>query len=255
MPEEKSEKKVEAIIIEKKMIKEDEGKEYKDRMILRSYSPMILLIPSFITSLACGIAQLIINHRLGGAIDPNALEGTGYMNIIGIVFFSIFTLNLILIAFEFDRMRSIIIIILLVALVAVIILVNVYTDFLKLIINNFPTLRLYLSTQIYILLTILFLIILLFTWIRSLFNYYIIEGNELVHHKGLGGGSERYPATNMTVVKEFPDIIEYIFFRSGTLILTPPKVERAIVLRNVFFINRKVREMQEILSRLKVDVD
>ncbi len=251
-----SEAKIETIIIERKAKQEDDDdKEYKDRMVIRSFSSMILLIPTFITTLILFTVQIILNNRRGGIDDPSVTINEGYMNIIGIVFYTVLAMNLILIAFDFDRMLTLILALLVVIVVVVLILVNVYTGFVQNLIANFPDIKIYLSTQFYFVFMLLLFFILVFTLLKSLFNYYIIEGNELIHRKGLGGGVERFPATNMGVKKEYPDIIEMLLFRSGTLILTPPKVEHAIVLKNVIGINKKVKEMNEILSRLKVDIN
>jgi hypothetical protein len=219
---------------------------------------MVMLIPSFIMSFVCFLTQMILNNRR--ILTPADLEfysttPTSYMNILGLVFFILFTLNMILIAFDFNRSGTIIIVLLIVVVIAVLFIVNAYTGFIQMVITNFPDLKFHLSTQFYFGIFVLFFFILLFTFLKTLFNYYIIEGNELIHHKGLGGGIERYPATNMSVVKEFPDVIELLIFRSGTLVLTPPKAERAIVLKNVIGITKKVKTMNEILSRLKVDIN
>lgn len=250
-------RKVETVYIEKHTPTEDsEDKEYQDRMVIRSYSSMILLIPSFIAALVCGITQLLLNRYRDMPLEE-VVKGSGYMDIIGIIFLVIFSLNLILIAFDFNRARTIIIIVLIIAVIAILLLVNAYTGFLS---KGDPgdeqrPMRIYFSTQVYFGLAALFLFILVLTLLGSLFNYYVVEGNELLHHRGIGGGVERYPATNLSVIKEYPDIIEYILFRSGTLILTPPRSTRAIVLKNVVGVNKKERTMNEILARLKVDVD
>jgi len=255
LAEEASEKIVETVIVEKKLVQEDkDGKEYKDRMVIRSYSSMILLIPSFITALVLAITQIIMNRGIEFP-PPEAISGSGYMNIMGIVFLIVFSLNLILVAFDFNRARSIIIVLLLVVIGAVLLLVNAYTGFLTGGGGGGFTMRIYFSTQVYFALAALLFFILLFTFLGSLFNYYVVEGNELLHHKGIGGGVERYPANNMSVVKEFPDLVELLIFRSGTLVLTPPRAERSIILKNVIGINRKVKQMNEILSRLKVDIN
>ena len=257
--EERSEAKIETIFVERKADQEDdEDREYKDRMVIRSFSPMIMLIPLFVLSFVCFLTQLLLNNRRI-VDDATLLEITtnprSYMNVLGLIFIAFFVLNILLIAFDFNRASTIILLVSIIAVIAILLLVNAYTGFFQMIIENFPTLKFHMSTQMYFSLFILFFFILLFTWIKTLFNYYVIEGNELIHHKGIGGGAERYPATNMGVVKEYPDLLETLFFRSGTLILTPPKSERAIVLRNVIGISKKVREMNEILARLKVDID
>ena len=255
MAEEASEKIVETVIVEKQLVQEDkDDKEYKDRMVIRSYSSMILLIPSFVTALVLGITQIIMNRGIDFP-PPEAISGGGYMNVMGIVFLVIFSLNMILIAFDFNRARTIIIVLLIVIIAATLLLVNAYTGFLTSGGGSGFDMRIYFSTQVYFAIAALLFFILGFTFIGSLFNYYVVEGNELLHHKGIGGGVERYPANNMSVVKEFPDLIELLIFRSGTLVLTPPRSERSIILKNVIGINKKVSQMNEILSRLKVDIN
>ncbi|NHJ03811.1 MAG: hypothetical protein EAX90_03240 [Candidatus Heimdallarchaeota archaeon] len=252
----KEEEKEKGAITSKHIQEDSDEKEYKDRIIIRSYSSMILLIPSLITALVCGLVQMLMNRYTTIPLDDRT-QGSGYMNIIGIVFFIIFILNIILIAFDFNRARTIIIIVLIIAIIAILLLVNAYTGFLSGAGDGggLPTMRIYFSSQVYFGLATLMFFIILFTWFGSLFNYYAVEGNELLHHKGIGGGVERYPAADMSVIKEYPDIIEYLIFRSGTLVLTPPRTDRAIILKNVIGINKKVDQMNEILSRLKVDVN
>lgn len=251
--------KIQTVYVDRNIDQEDDDeKEYKDRMIIRSYSSMILFIPSFITALVCGIVQMSLDLTRPLPYDYDAISsGSGYGNIIGIVFLVIFSLNLILVAFDFNKARTIIIAILIVAVVAIILLVNAYTGFLTSGGGGGSSIEIsiYLSFWVYYIIAALLLFILAFTILGAVFNYYIVEGNELIHQKGFGSGVERWPATNMSVVKEFPDLIELLIFRSGTLILTPPRSERAIVLKNVFRITHKVKEMNEILSRLKVDIN
>lgn len=248
--------KIQPVYVDKHVDQEDDkGKEYKDRMIIRSYSSMILFIPSFITALICGIVQMSIDLSSAALPYEEASVGSGYGNIIGIIFLVIFSLNLIVIAFDFDRATSIIIAFLIIAIIAVILLVNAYTGFLTSGSGLDIEMSIYFSYWVYYILAALLFFILILTLLASVFNYYIVEGNELLHHKGFGGGIERFPASNMSIVKEFPDLIELLIFRSGTLVLTPPRSNRAIVLKNVFRINKKVNDMNEILSRLKVDIN
>ena len=238
---------------DQKIVQEDKRKEYKDRIVIRSYSSMILLIPSFITALVCGIIQLILNRARALPLDEQL---NGHMSIIGVIFFVIFVLNIFLIAFDFCRIQTILLVVVFVATSAILLLVNAYTDFItRLILPFIPEIRIWLSTDLYFLFALLFGLILLFTWVGTFFNYYVIDGNELIHRQGWGAGVERYHAANMRVTKEVPDLIEALFFRSATLILNPAGVDRALVLKNVLFANKKLAVMNEILSRLKVDID
>jgi len=243
---------IDPVILDYEKDEEDEpDEEYIDRVKIRSYSSMILFFPSFIIALTFGITQLLLN-RAGRAPLEIATVNSGYMDILGIIFLIFFSLNLILIAFDFNSARTIIISLLLVIAVGAFFLLNAVYGFLE---SIQLTMRVYFSTQVYLAIASLLFVILLVTVIVAHTNYYIVEGNELLHRKGLLGGIERYPATNMSIIKEYPDIIEYGLFKFGTLILTPPRATKSIILKNVPRIDKKEKIINEILSRLKVDIN
>ena len=243
---------IDPVILGDEKDEEDEPEEeYIDRVKIRSYSSMILFFPTFIVSLIFGITQLLLNMYRVIPLEE-IIVGKGYMDILGIIFLIFFSLNLILIAFDFNRARSMIIALLIIIVVGSFFLLNAFLGFLE---NIQLTMRVYLSTQVYFALAILLFLILVITVIAANTNYYIVEGNELLHRKGLLGGIERLPATDMTIVKEYPDIIEWAFFRFGTLILTPPRATKSIILKNVPGIDKKEKAINEILSRLKVDIN
>ncbi len=245
-------KAIDPVVLDKeKDVEDKDEEEYIDRVKIRSYSSMILFFPTFIVSLIFGITQLLLNRYRSNSLD-DITTNSGYMNIIGTIFLIIFTMNLILIAFDFNGARSIIIALILVILVGGFFILNAYYNFLE---NIHITMRVYLSTQVYFALATLLLLIIVITIIAAHTNYYIVEGNELLHRKGLLGGIERYPATNMSIVKEYPDIIEYGIFRFGTLVLTPPGATKSLILKNVPQIDKKEKTINEILSRIKVDVN
>jgi len=239
------------ILGDEKDAEDEEEEEYIDRVKIRSYSSMILFFPSFIVSLTFGITQLLLN-RAGRAPLEIATVNSGYMDILGIIFLIFFSLNLILIAFDFNSAKTIIIALLLVIAVGAFFLLNAVYGFLE---SIQLTMRVYFSTQVYFAIASLLFVILIVTVIVAHTNYYIVEGNELLHRKGLLGGIERYPATNMSIIKEYPDIIEYGLFKFGTLILTPPRATKSIILKNVARIDKKEKTINEILSRLKVDIN
>jgi cation transport ATPase len=239
------------VLDDEKGAEDEEEEDYIDRVKLRSYSSMILFFPSFIISLTFGITQLLLNRYRGVPLDVTTVN-SGYMDILGIIFFIFFSMNLILIAFDFNRARSIIIALLIVIVVGTFFLLNAIYSFLE---SIQLTMRVYFSTQVYFALAILLFVILVVTLIAAHTNYYIVEGNELLHRKGLLGGIERHPANNMTIIKEYPDIIEWGLFKFGTLILTPPRETKSIVLKNVPNIDKKEKAINEILSRLKVDIN
>ena len=86
------------------------------------------------------------------------------------------------------------------------------------------------------------------------FDYWEVRPNELLHHHGLLSNLERFSAPNLRIDKEINDVFEYALLRSGRLILHPSNERRAIVLENVFFINRKEEQITRMLGALQVQV-
>lgn len=86
------------------------------------------------------------------------------------------------------------------------------------------------------------------------FDYWEVRSNELLHHHGILSDLKRFSAPNLRIDKEINDVFEYLLLRSGRLILHPSQERKAIVLDNVFFINRKEDRITRMLGALQVRV-
>ena len=86
------------------------------------------------------------------------------------------------------------------------------------------------------------------------FDYWEVRPNELLHHHGILSDLGRYSAPSLRIDKEINDVFEFILLGSGRLILHPSNERRAIVLENVFFINRKEEEITRMLGALQVQL-
>ncbi len=83
------------------------------------------------------------------------------------------------------------------------------------------------------------------------FDYWEVRPNELLHHHGVLSDLKRLSAPNLRIDKEINDLFEYLLLRSGRLILHASSEKRAIVLENVFFINKKEQQLTKMLVRFK----
>ena len=86
-------------------------------------------------------------------------------------------------------------------------------------------------------------------------DYWELLSNELIHHHGMLGNLERFPAPGIKLEKEINDVFEFMLLRSGRLVLTVPYENRAIVLDNVPHINRVERFIKEVLGVTEVEVN
>ena len=171
--------------------------------------------------------------------------------LLGQVWFAIFAFNVLVISFEFSRIRSVAISFLIIA----IFLGASQIGFLDNITKFFSNLGLVMNKEFYFSVGILYALIFLLVWINSRFNYWEIQPNEILHHHGFLGDVHRYPTRGLRMKKEITDVLEYILLRSGTLVLDPQGEERPIVLENVIGLNKVEDKIQRLLGTLKVRLD
>ncbi len=213
-------------------------------VILISYPKIVFMWPSWVAAMICWFCMWM-KPDLTSAFAHNICW----------VFMITFTLNLIVLAFDFPRTTSFLLfaIISTVVLGAVLIfkqmpdLVPALGDFIR-------SIRPVANATFYFLYSIVFLVIYIFVWIMSRFDYWEVRPNELLHHHGMLSDLERFSAPHLRIDKEINDIFEYLLLGSGRLILQPSGEKRAIILDNVFFISSKEKKITKLLGALQVQV-
>jgi len=210
-----------------------------DRLIIRSYSKAIFLIPTLIASIVGWIFQVIFHKPL---------------LIFELIWLCLFFFNMFVVCFDFNSSKFIILI-----LIGIILFVLAYIFIFPLLFNpsffkDDFALSLGLTSHFYIILTAIISLFLLIAVFTAVFDYYIIEKNELYHRKGLFTLTERWSLTNLRFSKEVVDIFEYAAFRAGTLKFYPTKTD-VITLPTVLNVNKKEAHLNHLLSSTKVSVD
>jgi len=104
---------------------------------------------------------------------------------------------------------------------------------------------------------IILLTMILLGWIvKRQFDYFIITRNELIRKHGILGDAQRFNAQNIVFNKNIADIFESILlFGSGNLTLYPPGKEEIFYIENVPQINKKEKLLSQLLSKLEVDMN
>jgi len=203
---------------------------------IRSYSDVIYLYPSVIMSLICGLWV-----TLG---EPTVAEP----GLSGVVFTVVFFFNLSVIAFDYTRLTSIIMLLLVVIAGLLAVIFPAVGEVMQGLLDQ----PLFMNATFYWVWGAFLTFILTIVWIRTRFDYWEIKNQELLHHHGLLGDVERWPAPNMRITKEINDVMEYGLLGAGRLVLIPAREHRALVIKNVPRINRVEKDMQDILSSLRV---
>ena len=211
----------------------------EEKLIIRSYSKAIFMLPTLILSIFGWIFQAIVK-------TPTP--------ILEIIWIFIFFLNIFVVFFDFSSSKFLILM-LGIGLAATLI----YFTVLPVILNaeffsGGLAIALGFTSHFYICMTGVLGFCLLIAIILPFFDYYTVERNELYHRKGIFTLAERWTLTNLRFTKEVPDIFEFMMFRAGTIKFYPTKTD-VIILPTVLGINKKETQLDYLLSKIKVDIE
>lgn len=221
----------------------DNSSDLDKPIYLISYPKIILLYPTFFMAIIAGIMARIYP-------EESRVAGT-----LGWVFMWVFTLNIVVLAFDFPRTTSLTLFFLLVAAGLGISLLSIYNpDLLPGFFAVLKQVNPHANATFYFMFGGIFGIIYIFVFVLIRFDYWELRSNELLHHHGFLSSLERYPAANLRVTKEVDDVFEYILLGSGRLVIQPANVPRAFVLDNVPFITSKEARITRTLGALHVHV-
>ncbi len=175
-------------------------------------------------------------------------------NIAGMLFLTVFFLNLLVMSVDFPRFTIIALILGGAAVSFLVLYLNVYFELLPGVVMLLESVYAVANTWFYAVIATLILINFFFIWGTRYLDYWVIMPNEILHNHGPFSDLERFPTFNLKFDKEIPDILEYMLLGSGRLILHVANERRAIVLDNVLWIDSKETELKKVMSRLDVRV-
>jgi Zn-dependent protease with chaperone function len=210
---------------------------------LISYPKIILLYPTFFMAIIAGIIANMVDEK------------TATASMVGWIFMWVFTLNIVVLAFDFPRTTSLTLFFLLMAFGLGVTLLSTYNpELLPGVYAVLKRVNPYANPTFYFMFAGIFGIIYIFVFILIRFDYWELRSNELLHHHGFLSSLERFPASNLRITKEVDDVFEYILLGSGRLVIQPTNVPRAFVLDNVPFITSKEARITRTLGALQVQV-
>ncbi|MBI4606759.1 MAG: hypothetical protein HY721_32750 [Planctomycetes bacterium] len=218
-----------------------------DEIIVRSWPKVIFLYPVMIAGVICGTAQAI----WGGNPD----ESLGFKETLGLVFFAVFCLNLLVISFEFSRFKTLAIFFFFVAVFFFLLYLNTRWQVFPWLVNLFDAFHITCSSSFYFATAGYLLLNFCGVFVTTRFNYWKIRSNEILHKEGFLGDVKRFPSPNLKMTKEISDVFEFLLLGSGRIVLYPTSEKQAIVLEHVLRVNAVERATQELLSAIAVEVE
>ncbi len=221
--------------------------EAPESVFLVPYPKIIFLYPTFLMA----IVAALWTHFLGKPLGPeNNVAGA-----IGTLFLGLFTVNLVILAFDFPRTTSLTLFFFVAALTMGLVLLftfqpQLWPDLTAFIRKFHPEANAHFYAAIAFILGAMFAVVA----VVVRFDFWEVRGNELLHHHGFLSNLERLSAPNLRMEKEINDIFEFLLLRSGRLTIYTSNDRQPIVLDNVPFIDKKEAAVMRMLGALQVQV-
>lgn len=191
----------------------------------------------------------------GEPTAPAAAVTQTYHNFCARIFLIVFTLNMVVLAFDFPRTTSLTWFFAIVALsIGLWFILTMNPGLAPKILHSLLSIKPVANASFYMIFTASMLFLFICVLISRRFDYWEVKGNELLHHHGFLSNSERFSAPSLRIDKEITDLFEHMLLRSGRLIIHASQERRAIVLENVLFINEKEDRITKMLGALQVRV-
>ena len=219
----------------------------RSRVLLVSYPKIVFLYPSVVIGLVAAI-------YLSLAWQPFDTTNTAAI-VLSVVFLGVWAMNLVVLAFDFPRATSLSLLFLFImAVMGCVLLCVLKPGVLPYVAEKLRAFHPLANASFYWAFSISLGLATLGAIIVARFDCWEARPNELLHHQGLWGDLDRFPAPGVRIDKEITDVFEYLLLQSGRLVLHISNERRVVVLDNVPFITRKEKALTRLLGTLQVDV-
>jgi hypothetical protein len=187
--------------------------------------------------------------------DASPAVGHTYQFWCARIFLAVLGMNLVVISFEFPRTTSLTWFFAISTLcLASWFLFSLYDNLAPALLQGVLAIKPLANGSFYMIFTTIMLLLFVAVLVSRRVDYWEVRGNELLHHHGFLSNLERFNAPNLRIDKEITDLFEYLLLRSGRLVIHCSNERRAIVLENVLGIDKKERQITQMLGALQVRV-
>jgi hypothetical protein len=218
-----------------------------DQIVIRSWPKIVFLYPVMLTALGCGIFQLW-SGATGEADRP-------FSEAAGMIFFVVLAMNLLVIAFEFSRFKTLALFFFLLAVLFLLLYLSTLFEVFTFLRQIFDKFHLSASTALYFCMALYLFVVFCVVYVHTRFDFWVVRSNEISHKEGFMGDTKRFPSPNLKMTKEIPDVFEFLLLRSGRIVLYPASEKQAMVLDHVIGVNRAELAIQELLSSVSVEIE
>jgi uncharacterized membrane protein len=175
-------------------------------------------------------------------------------NILGLIFLTVFFLNIIILAIDFPRFAILAIVLGGSTVTLLLLYIGVFYDILTPLVGVLEGVYVVANAEFFFLFSLVLLFMYGLIMMTRWLDYWEVLPNEILHHHGPLSDLERYSTTNLKFDKEIPDVFEHFLCGSGRLVIHVQGEHKAIVMENVLWVTHKEEALKKLMSRLEVRV-
>lgn len=218
-------------------------------LVIRPWPKIILMLPTFFAAIICGILMAWFQMP-----TPEAQATFGAVqHYIGLFFLFVLAVNLTMLLYDLSLKGFILVALLIAVMVLVLALINRSAGTsVWAVLGRFLSVKVVANDRFYFLFAMVLLFNLGIAWLITRFNYWKIEHNEIIIHKGLMHEQERHPTAQARFKLVIDDVVEYAILGTGKLVFYFADSNTEHELQTVLFVHRKARKLDELLGRMAV---
>ena len=210
----------------------------RDRVYVASFPKIVFMWPTILALLVCAVVQMCIEAEISKAL--------------GWIFICVFSINWLIIAQDFPRLKFVILLLVLIVLALLLWVVDLKSVTLLEDIQEFlKGLNPGLTDHTYIIMFVILTLLFFWGMTAPLVDHWRFENNEFVHFIRPFGRDQSIPRLGHSVTLEVTDVFEFILCGAATIVI---RRENDVVARieNVPFAMRKMKAIDKIIGELKV---
>lgn len=215
-----------------------------ETLVIRSWPKVVLMHPTLLAALICGIAMALRGMPPEGA-------DFGGIHYVGLGFLLVVAINLTVVLYDLNLRGFVIVALLILALVLGLALLNRGGGLWQWL-GRALSVRVAANAAFYFVFALVLLFDLFIAWVITRFNYWKVEHNEIIIHRGFMQEQERHPTAQARFKLVIDDIVEYGILGSGKLVFYFGDDDTEHELPTVLFVHRKARRLDELLGRVMV---
>lgn len=221
-----------------------------ESLVIRSWPKIVLMLPTLFASIVCCIIM-----GISGPVNPE--REFGGIHYVGLAFLIILGINLTMLLYDLSPKGFILVALLITVLLLTLALINpgaggtsIWTT-----LGRHLSVRVVANSAFYFIFSLVLLFNLAIAWVITRFNYWKVEHNEIIIHKGFMHEQERHPTAQARFKLVIEDIVEYGILGSGKIVFYFADDNSHHDLPTVLFVHRKAKQLDELLGRISVTTE